>query len=92
MSICNKGFMWHFRQILTALDKFGNTLLGGWSGETLSSRCYRNAQKYTYAKWGEAVLNFVFRPFEEKGVEHCEDSYKSLLEDRNLPPELRNAK
>lgn len=84
--MCNKGFKWHIYQILIGVDQLANVFLGGWADETLSSRCYRNAQKYWYAKLGQQILDFIFRPF---GKHHCEMAYLSEKERRQAPPEIR---
>ena len=65
-----------FLNLLIAIDQLANTIFNGNPDETLSSRCYRNSQKYWYANWARIVLDFVFRPF---GKEHCKTAYKSEL-------------
>lgn len=84
--MCSKGFKWHALQVLISLDQLANTLLGGWADETLSSRCHRNARKYWYAKIGQIILDFSFRPF---GKDHCYAAFCSELERRQAPPESR---
>ena len=86
MFLWNKGIKWHAKQILIGVDQLINTFLGGWSDETMSARCYSNAQKYWYAKLGQIILDFIFRPW---GKNHCEESYKSELERKHLPEEMR---
>lgn len=87
MSICNKGFKWHSKQVLISLDQLINTCLGGWADETLSARCYRNSKKgYWYAKLGVKILDFIFKPWDK---EHCKESYQSELKRTHLPCEFR---
>ena len=70
-------------QILVALDQLANTLLGGWSDETLSSRAHRRRLD---GKPGVAwVIDKLF--FWQEG--HCEEAYNSELERAHLPPSMR---
>lgn len=86
MGIYNKGYKWHIKQILIGLDQLCNTLIGGWADETLSSRCYRNRNKYWYAKVGVKILDLIFKPWDK---EHCRESYESELKSMHLPCEFR---
>ena len=61
---------------LIAIDQLVNALFRGHPDETLSSRCYRNAQKYWYARYCQVVLDFLFRPW---GPDHCKEAYESEL-------------
>ena len=79
--IYNKGFKFHAWQILVGIDQLVNAILGGYADETLSSRCYRNAQKYWYAKLGQKILDLIFLPF---GREHCKQAYESELNNKHL--------
>ena len=73
--------------LLIAFDQLINTVLGGNPDETLSSRCYRNAQKYWYARWAQAVLDLVFRPW---GADHCKVAYESELNRKQTFNEASN--
>lgn len=66
----------YFLNIGIAVDQLVNTLFCGHPDETLSSRCYRNSQKYWYANACRWVLDLVFRPC---GPEHCKSAYESEL-------------
>lgn len=63
---------WYLMQNLIALDQVGNTLLGGWADETLSSRAYR-------AEVDGKIFGKIFRPlidllfFFDKN--HCRNAY-----------------
>ena len=86
MLMWDKGVKWHTKQILIGIDQLINTFLGGWSDETLSSRCYRNAQKYWYAKIGQIILDFIFRPW---GKNHCYESYLSEVNRNHLGEDFK---
>lgn len=62
--------------VAVALDQLVNTLIGGHPDETMSSRCYRNSQKYWYAKAAQRFLDFIFSPW---GSDHCKQAYESEL-------------
>lgn len=79
----------HCKEIAIAVDQLINTLLGGWSDETLSSRCYRNSKKYWYAEVGRVILDFIFRPF---GKDHCYQSYLSEVERKHLGEDFKKSK
>lgn len=66
-----------------ALDQLVNTLFKGYPDETLSSRTYRNACSYWYARWAMRVLDFIFLPF---GKDHCRRAYESEVERKHLFP------
>ena len=70
---------------LIAIDQLINALIKGHPDETMSSRCYRNAQKYWYARWGMKALDFVFRPW---GPDHCKTAYESELTRKHNFPEV----
>lgn len=89
MSIYNKGFKWHFHQVLIAIDQLINTLLGGWADCTLSARLYRNGGKYWYARLGMKLLDFIARPC---GKEHCHNAYLSEVERKHLWDDASNDK
>lgn len=74
------------RQIGNALSQLLNTLLGGWSDESVSSRSWRMSP--SSRKWAtvRVIIDWVFRPF---GPHHCEGAYFNERHRLNLPPELR---
>lgn len=77
--------MWAYpKQILIALDQLLNTIFRGYADETLSSRAWRH-----YAggsrKWPKRLIDAVL--FFDKN--HCEESYKSEILRRQLPPSMR---
>ena len=74
-------FMWSLKQFLIAMDQLFNTLLGGWSDETLSARAYRNRDKSKAWFVLYQVLNTIF--FWEH--DHCESSYNSEVIRKHLP-------
>lgn len=61
-------------QVLIAVDQLGNSLLGGWADETLSSRSYRLHNKKIWFV-AEKVINLMF--FFQK--DHCRQAYESEL-------------
>jgi len=71
------------KQVLIALDQLLNTLLGGWSDETLSSRSYRLSLK------GNSVPRKVIDIILFFDKDHCKSSYESERDHNQLPPELR---
>ena len=76
----------YVKNILIGLDQLGNTIIGGKPDETMSSRCYRNAQKYWYAKIGQIILDFIFRPW---GKNHCYESYLSEVNRNHLGEDFK---
>lgn len=77
--------MWNrIKQVLIALDQLLNTLLKGYADETLSSRAYRLRVERGRV-WPERIINAVFF-FDDN---HCEESYQSEIQRRQLPPSLR---
>lgn len=79
------------KALLVALDQLGNALLFGWPDETLSSRAYRMA-KSGKRSWPRRLIDTIF--FWDKAGQkgHCELSFESEREGRQLPPELRDLK
>lgn len=66
-----------------ALDQLVNTVFKGYPDETLSSRTYRNACTYWYARWTMKLLDFIFLPF---GKAHCRRAYESEIQRKHLFP------
>ncbi len=76
-------FREHLRQVAIAIDQVGNTLLGGFADETLSSRLYRNGERYWYARAGRWALDLLLSP---RLRNHCHRAYCSEVERRHFPP------
>ena len=76
--------MTYGKRTLIAVDQLINTLLVGWSDETLSSRCDRWARDGVRA-WPRKIVDGLL--FWDK--DHCRESYESERVGRQLPPELR---
>lgn len=72
------------KNVLIALDQLINAIMGGWADETFSSRCWR-WEKDGIRKYPRVIVDTLF--FWDAG--HCEESYWSEREGRQLPPELR---
>jgi hypothetical protein len=65
-------------QIAIAIDQLANTLLGGYSDETLSARSYRTNSKT------QKYINALF--FDR---DHCRKSFMAEIERKQLPPAYR---
>lgn len=63
--------------VLIGIDQLVNTLIGGKPDETISSRVYRNSQKYWYAKPARVLIDAIFRLVD--GPEHCKQAYLNEL-------------
>lgn len=76
----------YLKQNLLAIDQLGNTLIGGYADETLSSRAYRMSLKNGW-RWRicATLINALF--FDSS---HCRDAYLSERDNLQLPPEFRN--
>ena len=74
-------FKEYIHRVAVSADQFVNVLLGGNIDETLSSRCFRNSQKYWYAAVARVVLDLIFRPC---GKDHCYQAYLSEVNRRHL--------
>ncbi len=74
-------------QILLAFDQLLNTVLGGWSDETISARAWR--QHRTSRRWAvaRAVIDGAFRLIGQRN--HCQDAYISERDRMHSPPEHR---
>lgn len=79
MTYLNDSYLYN---VAVGFDCFVNALIGGTCRETLSSRTYRNAQKYWYAKLMMYFLDFIFRPWEK---EHCKASYEFAYKHGDCP-------
>ena len=67
------------KQIAIAIDQLANTLLGGFSDETLSARAHRTGSVL------EPVIDALF--FWQDA--HCFESYLSEKERKQMPQEYR---
>jgi len=74
-----RRYLW---RILISVDQFANTLLGGYSDETISARAGRYAGKLWYWTGLAWVLNKI-----DPG--HTEDAIKSEKERKHYPPVYR---
>ncbi len=77
----------YWKSVLIALDQLINALLGGFPDETLSSRSYRLSQKGKTFPANMIDMLFFWDHVGNKG--HCELSFESEREGRQLPPECR---
>lgn len=80
------------KHLLVAVDQLLNALLGGWPDETLSSRAWRR-HAAGRGSWPCRIIDrLFFRDVEKRGgltIGHCQLSYESERQGRQLPPELR---
>ena len=72
------------KKILIAFDQLVNALFNGWPDETISSRAWRWERNGKRA-WPRKLIDAVF--FWDK--DHCQESYESERQGRQLPPEMR---
>lgn len=73
------------KQVLISIDQLLNTLIGGYADETLSAHAYR--QRGIKKHWTIAYQSINKLFFWQDN--HCESSYMSELERRQLPIEYR---
>lgn len=78
------------KALLIAIDQLGNAILRGWPDETFSSRCWRwhlSGKRH----WPRRMVDTIFFWDRDKstGKRHCEMSFESEREGRQLPPEAR---
>lgn len=80
----------YWKAVGVAWDQLFNAHMRGWPDETLSSRAYRWRLK-GIRKWPERWINrmFFWDRDKETGKRHCELSFESEREGRQLPPEAR---
>lgn len=76
-----------WKSVLIAHDQLINALCGGWPDETLSSRAWRMEQNGKRS-WPRRLIDWLL--FFDKN--HCQESFISEREGRQLPPELRLAR
>ena len=80
------GELSYGKNLLIALDQLLNALIGGFCDETLSSRSYRwdVAGK---RHWPRRCIDRIAAILGDRN--HCEESFISEREGRQLPPEAR---
>lgn len=76
----------YFYHIAIALDQLFNAICGGFSDETLSSCLFRNRNKNKFNYVMFTLVNFIF--FWQDN--HCYQSYKSEVDRKHLPSDLKN--
>lgn len=84
-AVLDSLYFWAW-QCVVALDCLINAFVfRGWASETISSRAWRLR---AHPFWGalRLLVDWLFSPFEQ---DHCLDSYRSVREGRQLPPEMR---
>lgn len=77
----------YWKAVLIAIDQLFNALLGGFPDETLSSRAYRRARNGN--PFPACLIDTLFFWDREGEKGHCELSFESEREGRQLPPECR---
>jgi hypothetical protein len=81
----------YFLQILIALSQLGNSILGGYADETMSSRAYRTEQKGKFfGKFFRPIIDWLFETLFNDAF-HCENSYVSEKLMRQVHPEIRES-
>lgn len=80
----------YWKAVAIAHDQLVNAWLRGWPDETLSSRAYRMS-KNGKRHWPRKLIDTLFFWDRDKktGKRHCELSFESEREGRQLPPECR---
>lgn len=75
------------RQVALAVDQLLNSILGGWSDETISARAWRlHRGKRRWAAL-RLLIDGVFTLMGQRN--HCQDAYISERQRLHLPPEVR---
>lgn len=83
--------MSYLLQMLIALSQLGNTLLGGYADESMSSRAWRTSRK---GRWPGVITRplidgfFLVITF-GRDKNHCRKAYESERKRSQLPIELR---
>lgn len=72
-------------EIAIAADQLVNALLGGYSDETMSARCWRLRTQKPY-RYLRPVIDGLF--FWQ--ADHCKAAYESEVQRSQLPKEYRN--
>lgn len=71
--------MSRLREVAIGLDQLANAVLGGYSGESISARCWRLRAGKPYGFLCRAV-NWLMRD-----PDHCQASYQSVVDRRHAP-------
>ena len=74
------------QMIGNAASQLLNTLLGGWSDESVSSRSWRMSPRSRRWAAMRVFIDWLFRPF---GPEHCREAFSYERQRLSRPPELR---
>lgn len=74
------------QMIGNAASQLLNTLLGGWSDESVSSRSWRMSMRSRRWAAMRALIDWLFRPF---GPGHCREAFNYERARLSRPPELR---
>lgn len=74
-------------QVLLAIDQLLNSLLGGWSDETISARAWRLHQFRRRWHFARMVIDGAFRLIGQRS--HCQDAFISERQRLHSPPEQR---
>jgi len=76
--------MSRLREVAVAFDQLANAILGGYSDETISARCWRLREARPYNILRPIIDGlFFWQP------EHCRASYEAERARSQLPPEYR---
>lgn len=80
----------YWKAVAIAHDQLINAWARGWPDETLSSRAYRMS-KSGKRHWPRRLIDAIFFWDRDKqtGQRHCELSFASEREGRQMPPEAR---
>lgn len=80
----------YWKAVGIAWDQLINAHTGGWPDETISSRAWR-WHKSGRRSWPMKLINSIFFLDRDKasGKRHCELSFESEREGRQMPPEAR---
>ena len=87
-----KAFFHNLKQLLIAIDQVLNVLIfifskkGAWADETMSAHAFRLEMERGIT-WPRRLIDTLL--FFDK--DHCQESYLSEVERRQLPPSMRKA-
>lgn len=72
--------MSRLREVAVAIDQLANAILGGYSCETISARCWRLRNDEPYARLRIVIDGiFFWQP------NHCRSSYDAQVARHNMP-------
>jgi hypothetical protein len=75
-------------QVALAVDQLLNTIMGGWSDETISARAWRLHTFKRRWHFARLLIDGVFRLIGQR--DHCQDAYISERDRMHMPPEHRH--